>query len=144
MKATIFSLLISYLFLMPIASSGADSVPLDFNNCALHGTYAYKNVAQDVASFGVIRFDGKGNASLDIRINGRDPEQKTTRRTLTATGKGTYEVGPSGIGHVNISFSGIAIKQGTYDFVLIDQSEGVASTVFAVLRDGGRGKWSTG
>ena len=137
MKLFLRNIFAGLLMFVSTGLFASSSTPVEFNNCVLHGTYAYKNVAQDVASFGVIKFDGNGNASLDIRINARNPGNESTRRTVAATGSGAYRVGVDGIGHVALDFRGIDLKRGVYDFVLLDQQDGIATTIFSVLRDGG-------
>jgi hypothetical protein len=107
------------------------------NECLLSGAYAYRNVAGQVASFGVIRFDGEGKVSMTLRINVPGYNGSQQRQTLAATGLGSYQVGPDGIGTANVEFSGISVKGGIYDFVATRIVGRRATEVFAVLRHGG-------
>jgi hypothetical protein len=104
-------------------------------NGSLAGTYVYRNTTQNVASFGVIHFDGAGNLNLKLLINA--PSTGGERTTVSATGVGSYRVEPNGMGEATVEFKGIPIEQGVYDFVIVSVDDGIAKEVYAVLRSGG-------
>jgi hypothetical protein len=118
----------------PIAAL-AEPETTAFTDRSLAGTYVYRNTAQNVASFGVIYFDGAGNLNLKLLINA--PSTGGERTTVSAMGVGSYRVEPNGMGEATVEFEGIPIEQGVYDFVIVSADDGIAKEVYAVLRSGG-------
>jgi len=108
-----------------------------FGHCSLRGDYVYENVGGDVASFGVLRFDGAGNVKADLRVNAAINGDGSSRKTSVVSAHGTYTVGKNGIGIVKLDFKGIAITRGVYDFVIRRSADDIGLEVFSVLRDGG-------
>jgi len=119
-----------------VSSQAAQDGP-DLANCSLHGTYVYRNVTADVASFGTVTLDGAGSIRFDLRINTADANGTSGRQTITTIGTGTYLVEPSGIGVADVTFSGIPLPERTYDFVIAQTNDGYAERVFSVVREGG-------
>src|SRR5262249_32841191 len=66
-----------------------------FTTASLQGTYSYVNHNDDVASFGLIIFDGLGKLTVTIKVNAGTPE---TRKITTLTGTGTCNVDAAGTG----------------------------------------------
>lgn len=119
-----------------------------FSTASLRGTYSYINNAANVASLGLITFDGKGKLTVTIKVN--LPGNAGGRTVTPLNGTGTYTVEEAGTGTALIQFDGIA--ETPYDFV-ITQSEKLkkpdshpfeeketlllATEVFAVSQSGG-------
>jgi hypothetical protein len=109
---------------------------------SLQGTYAYVNTAGDVASFGLITFDGAGKLTAAIKVNG--PDESGGRRINALTATGTYTVDAAGMGVATIQFKGVGVEQqGIYDFVITEVAKekkgrhALATAVFAAQQTGG-------
>jgi hypothetical protein len=113
-----------------------------FTSESLHGTYAYTNNNDDVASFGLITFDGKDALTAAIKVNG--PDTPDSRRIISLTGTGTYTVDTAGTGTATIAFKGEGVEgESIFDFVITAVAErpkgdrALATEVFAVQQTGG-------
>lgn len=113
-----------------------------FTTASLQGTYSYVNNNDDVASFGLIIFDGLGKLTVTIKANG--PGTPETRKITTLTGTGTYNVDAAGTGTATIKFKGADVeREGTFDFVITETAPKAAAVpalareVFAVQQVGG-------
>ena len=115
-------------FMMLGVSQHAASQPnesgISFDKCSLHGVYVYRKIRADVASFGILTFDGAGSVSLDLRVNLPSPDGETSRQTVLSIATGTYEVEPSGIGVLEEKLEEGPIDEGTYDFVIEKHENG--------------------
>jgi hypothetical protein len=114
-----------------------------YNLASLRGTYSYVNVAENVASFGLIHFDGKGKLTASIKVN--RPIAAGGRTMTTLSESGTYTVTPDGHGVATIHFQGVP-EPAVYDFLITQtappQLKGkphapLATEVFSVNRSGG-------
>lgn len=112
-----------------------------FTTASLQGTYSYVNHNDDVASFGLIIFDGLGKLTVTIKVNAGTPE---TRKITTLTGTGTCNVDAAGTGTATIKFKGADVeREGTFDFVITETAPKAAAVpalareVFAVQQVGG-------
>ena len=113
---------------------------------SLRGTYSYVNIAESIASFGLIHFDGKGNLTASIKVN--RPLPKGGRTTVTLSETGTYTVERDGQGVATIQFPGVP-EPAVYDFLIIQTApasssnpkgkphRALATEVFSVSRSGG-------
>jgi hypothetical protein len=106
-----------------------------FSTASLSGSYIYSNSSDDVASLGIINFDGRGGVTLDIRISARQADGR--RATVSAQGSGTFSVDVQGIGSAEIAMTKGPAPQLDFDFVIVDTADGVAEHVSALLRSGG-------
>src|SRR5262245_10254121 len=113
-----------------------------FTSASLQGTYSYVNTSADVASIGLISFDGSGKLTLAIKVNG--PGTGETRTITSLAGTGTYTMEAGGTGAATIEFKGADVERhGTFDFVIteaVPRKKGVpalATDVFAVQQVGG-------
>jgi hypothetical protein len=117
-----------------------------FGLASLRGTYSYVNIAENIASFGLITFDGNGKLSAKLRINRPVP---TGGRTVVAVSQsGTYTVDPDGHGVATIQFPGVP-EPTVYDFLITRTAappantrkgrphQSLATEVFSVNRSGG-------
>ena len=112
---------------------------------SLRGTYSYVNIAENVASFGLIHFDGKGKLSATIKVN---RPVATGARTITSLSEsGSYVVNPDGQGVATIHFQGVP-EPTIYDFLITQTAppdrtraqkprRALATEVFSVNRSGG-------
>ena len=118
----------------------AQAQPL-FSVASLQGTYTYVNSGDEVASFGLITFDGAGKLTVAIKVNG--PGTAEARKLTSLTGTGTYTVDAIGMGVAKIQFEGTGEERnGTFDFVITDvdlpkNGPALATEVFAVQQVGG-------
>ena len=113
---------------------------------SLRGTYSYVNIAENVASFGLINFDGKGKLTASIKVN--RPVQTGGRTIVTLSETGTYTVDPDGQGVATIQFPGVP-EPAVYDFLITQTAppasnhprakphRALATEVFSVNRSGG-------
>lgn len=70
---------------------------------SLKGLYAYANLAEAKAGYGVLKLDGLGNLTTDdISVNLLEGDLRRVVRL--GPGAGTYSVDPSGVGNFNITF----------------------------------------
>ena len=117
-----------------------------FDLSSLRGTYSYVNIAESVASFGLIHFDGKGNLTASIKVN--RPLPTGGRATTTLSETGTYTMGRDGQGVATIQFPGVP-EPAIYDFLVTQTApqpstgrkgaphRALATEVFSVNRSGG-------
>jgi hypothetical protein len=127
------------------ASAGAQ---VTYGLDSLRGTYSYVNVAENIATFGLITFDGKGKLTATVKINRATP---TGGRTIaTVSESGTYTVEPDGQGVATIQIPG-APEPAIYDFLITQTATAgappakgrgklrtaLATEVFSVNRSGG-------
>ena len=138
---------------MALASFAAIVSPLasaqvSYDVSSLRGTYSYVNVAENIASFGLIHFDGKGGLTASIKVNRPLPTGSRTTTTLAETG--TYTVTSDGQGVATIQFQGVP-EPAVYDFLITQTApppgpppakkdkprRPLAIEVFSVSRSGG-------
>ena len=105
---------IALAFVTAIVSTLA-SAQVSYDVSSLRGTYSYVNIAENVASFGLIHFDGKGGLTASIKVNRPLPTGSRTTTTLAETG--TYTVTPDGQGVATIQFQGVP-EPAVYDFLI--------------------------
>ena len=116
-----------------------------FTNARLHGQYAVVGTGGNhtAASIGIETYDGQGNVTRTLLLNERKADH--TRKVVTITGKGTYQVQPNGMGTstiVNTLPNGSTFTSHL-DFVITQAApanpddEKVATAVFAILRETG-------
>ena len=86
-----------------------------FSTASLRGPYSYVNNAANVASCGLITFDGEGKLTVAITVN--LPDNSGGRIVTPLVGTGTYTVAEDGTGTALIQFEGIA--ETLYDFVIV-------------------------
>ena len=129
-------------------SAASASAQVIYGPASLRGTYSYVNVAENVASFGLITFDGKGKLTATIKINRPVPTGGRTVVTLSETC--TYTIEPDGQGVATIQFPGVP-EPAVYDFLITQTAPAgantakgkgrprvaVATEVFSVNRSGG-------
>ena len=113
---------------------------------SLRGTYSYVNVADNIASFGLITFDGKGKLRATIKSN--RPVQAGGRTIVTLSQSGTYTVEPDGQGIATFQAPGVP-EPSIYDFLITQTAPpggrpakgkprtALATEVFSVNRSGG-------
>jgi hypothetical protein len=114
---------------------------------SLRGTYSYVNIAENVASFGLIHFDGKGKLTASIKVN--RPLTTGGRTITTLSESGSYTVTPDGQGVATIQFQGVP-EPAVYDFLITQTApptsmqpkkgksrSALATEVFSVNRSGG-------
>ena len=114
---------------------------------SLRGTYSYVNIAENVASFGLIHFDGKGKLTASIKVN--RPLATGGRTITTLSESGMYTVAPDGQGVATIQFRGVP-EPAVYDFLITQTAppgspqvkkgksrSALATEVFSVNRSGG-------
>ena len=143
-----WNVLARVLFILGICV--AQSVMADenrtFTNASLQGRYAYANNVSDVASLGLITFDGHGGLTAKVKVNlPCDGEQAPNcPRTIDDLGEadGEYVVAPDGTGVATINFAP-PTGPTTYDFIISEtKKQGhklLATQVFAASQNGGRG-----
>src|SRR5438093_6947474 len=131
---------------LDVVSGPASRAEISYDVTSLQGTYAYVNTAENVASFGLIRFDGKGGLSATIKVNRPAPTGGRTITTLSESG--TYVVEPNGVGIATIRFAGVP-ESTIYDFLITQTAppgshhltgrpqHPLATEVFSVSRSGG-------
>ena len=140
--------LIGVLLILGILAAQSVQADGTFTAASFQGTYSYVNNSANVASLGLITFDGRGQLTVAITVNLPD---NTGGRTVTAlTGTGTYTVEEAGTGTAIIQFEGV--PETTYDFVITQTKKLkkvdphpfkgkedllLATEVFAVSRSGG-------
>ena len=126
---------------------GAARAQVTYDVSSLRGTYSYVNVAENIASFGLIHFDGKGGLTASIKVNRPLPTGSRTTTTLAETG--TYTVTSDGQGVATIQFQSVP-EPAVYDFLITQTAppgppqgkkdkprRPLAIEVFSVSRSGG-------
>jgi hypothetical protein len=115
-----------------------------FTTASLQGTYAYVNNTADVASFGLITFDGSGALTLTLKVNRPDPSVSGGRTVVDLSGAGTYTVEAPGTGAATLTLknaAGDVIGTYTFDFVIVQITkkgeDNLATEVFAAAQRGG-------
>jgi hypothetical protein len=126
-------------------SARADGI---FTVASIQGKYAYANSGGDVASFGPMRFDGRGGVTATLKVNVAcaTPGPSCQRTILNFTAVGTYTVNSDGRGVATVTFTPGGM--GQVDFVITETTRYgeklLATQVFAALRFGGvEGQLST-
>ena len=117
-----------------------------FTVASLQGHYAYVNNTEGVASFGPMRFNGRGGVTLSETVNlpCANPGQTCDRTIADVIATGTYTVNSDGTGVATFAFKfadGTPIGTEKYDFVINATTKRVrnllATQVFAADRSGG-------
>lgn len=88
---------------------------------SLNGLYAYANLAQIKAGYGMLKLDGRGNLTTDdITLNRphENPDDDTRVITRLGPGSGTYSVDPNGVGKFEITFTTQPDLPYLYEFVI--------------------------
>ncbi len=136
--------LMGCLFLLSIVVPHPAQAMGTFTSASLQGTYAYVNNTADVASFGLITFDGSGALTLVLKVNRPDPAVSGGRTVLDLSGAGTYTVEGAGTGAATLTLknvAGEAIGTFTYDFVIVQVTQkgknNLATEVFTAAQRGG-------
>lgn len=135
------SVLVGVLFVLSLFAARSAQADNTFTNASLKGTYAYVNNTENIASLGLIIFDGEGGVTATIKVNlpCSSPASGCPRNIVPATANsGTYKVNSDGTGIATIEFNTGTI---TYDFVIskTTEKEGIllATRVFAAGQTGG-------
>ena len=102
------------------------------------------NNTADVASFGLITFDGSGALTMVIKVNRPDPSASGGRTVLDLNGAGTYVVEAAGTGTATLTLknpAGEVIGTFTYDSVIVQSAKNGkanhATEVFTAAQTGG-------
>ena len=126
-------------------SAQADGI---FTVASIQGKYAYANSGGDVASFGPMRFDGRGGVSFAIKVNVAcaTPGPSCQRTIINFTAVGTYTVNSDGTGVATVTFT--PGSTGKIDFVITEATRYgeklLATQLFAAAEFGGvEGQLST-
>jgi len=109
-----WQVLVGVLFVLSLFVAHSVQADGTFTTASFHGTYSYVNNAANVASLGLIAFDGKGKLTVTIKVN--LPDSSGGRTVTVLTGTGTYTVEEAGTGTAIIQFDGLA--ETTFDFVI--------------------------
>ena len=113
-----------------------------FTSASLEGLYAYTNNTDNVASYGLLVFDGIGHVtSPEIRVNKPDGLGDRTVVSMGA-GSGTYFVDPTGRGTLTLNFTNLS-RTNIYELVITRTTPGssdgalLGTEVFSALIHGG-------
>ena len=136
--------LMGCLFLLSMFAPQPVQAMGTFTTASLQGTYAYVNNTADVASLGLITFDGSGALTVVLKVNRPDPSVSGGRTVLDLSGTGTYAVEAAGTGVATFTLknaAGEVMGTFTYDFVIVQITkkgkDNVATEVFTVGQRGG-------
>ncbi len=136
--------LMGCLFLLSMFAPQPVQAMGTFTTASLQGTYAYVNNTADVASLGLITFDGSGALTVVLKVNRPDPSVSGGRTVLDLSGTGTYTVEAAGTGVATLTLknaAGEVIGTFTYDFVIVQITkkgkDNVATEVFTAGQRGG-------
>jgi hypothetical protein len=101
-----------------------------FTLASLDGAYAYANSLSNVASYGVVRFDGRGGLSVDVLHVNTPCNTCTGQRSITELndGTGSYQMTAEGTGSLTVTYATINPSTGspytfTYEFVVTSAIE---------------------
>jgi hypothetical protein len=133
--------LMGWLFLLSTFVPHSVQAMETFTNVSLQGTYAYVNNTADVASLGLITFDGSGALTVVLKVNRPDPDVSGGRTVLELSGTGTYSVEAAGTGIATLALkntAGEVIGTFTYDFVIVQFTKKGADNVATAVSTAGK------